>query len=333
MFRRTPADPRTRDALPCANVVLRVATAVVVALVVASLLPGATSAALTPSEPDPRLLYALRADNPLTLVPFVPVTAPATGGQTLSSQERADLTDRLDPLAETHAFGLALQDLRTGATYSYNAHEQFPTASVAKLTIITMLVMRAEEEDRELTPGELAQAEQMIRFSDNEVTDELYARIGFTEGFEEGAEALGLTGTDPNSRGVWGSTMTTAADQVRLLRALYVGEGPISEEGSAYIRDLMETVAPEQGWGISAAAEEGDLVGLKNGWTPRESNGGLWTTASVGYVVGPDREYLIAVLSDHNADYVSGVTLLEELVGTVTDALERTTPYTDVRSS
>lgn len=304
---------------------LRAATALLTALVVALLLPGATSAALRPSEPDPRLLYALRADAPLPLVPFVPVTAPATGGRTLSPQERADLTDRLDTLAETHTFGLALQDLRTGATYSYNAHEQFPTASVAKLTILTMLVMRAEEEGRELTPVELAQAERMIRFSDNEDTDELYARIGFTEGFEESAEALGLTGTDPHPRGVWGATMTTAADQIRLLRALYLDEGPLSEEGRAHIRGLMETVAPEQAWGISAAAEEGDVVGLKNGWTPRESNGGLWNTASVGYVVGPDHEYLVAALSDHSVDHFTGVALLEELVGTVTDALEENT--------
>ena len=301
---------------------LRAATAVIVALVVAFLLPGATSAALKPKEPDPRILQALRADAPLPLVPFVPAPAPDTGGQTLSSQERADLTDHLDTLAETHTFGLALQDLRTGATYSYNAHEQFPTASVAKLTILTMLVMRAEEEDRELTSTELAQAEQMIRFSDNEVTDELYARIGFTEGFEESAEVLGLTGTDPDPRGVWGTTMTTAADQIRLLRALYMDEESLSEEGRAYIRELMETVAPEQVWGISAAAEEDDVVGLKNGWVPRQSNDGLWTATSVGYVVGPDHEYLIAVLSDDNPDYSTGVDLLEELVSTVTDALE-----------
>ena len=100
-----------------------------------------------PQSPHDRavleVLQAVRADAPLPLVPFVPATAPDTGGRTLSSQERADLTDHLDTLAETHTFGLALQDLRTGATYSYNAHEQFPTASVAKLTILTMLVMRA----------------------------------------------------------------------------------------------------------------------------------------------------------------------------------------------
>src|SRR5699024_9288386 len=153
---------------------------------------------------------------PLPLVPFVPAPAPDTGGQTLSSQERADLTDHLDTLAETHTFGLALQDLRTGATYSYNAHEQFPTASVAKLTILTMLVMPAEVDDRERASTEQKPADQMHPLSDNVATDELYAPIGFTEGFEESAEALGLPGTDPDPRGVWGTTMTTAADHIRL---------------------------------------------------------------------------------------------------------------------
>lgn len=264
------------------------------------------------------------SESSLPLVPYAPMTGFATGGDTLTPEERDELNERIDAVAEQYAggFGIAVQDLRTGATYSYNPHAQFPTASVAKLTILTMLLIRAEEEGRDLSTAEQSQAAQMIRYSDNEVTDDLYDRIGFTDGFNSAAEALGFTGTDPNTGGTWGSTMTTPADQLRLLRALYTDEGPLTEESRAYVRELMESVAPEQVWGVAAAAGPDDTVGLKNGWTPREDNEELWTSNSVGYVAGPEREYLIAVLSDGNTDYSAGVQLTETLVTTVTGALE-----------
>lgn len=288
-------------------------------------LPGATSAARSaPPSADPSLVHALLSSGNPSLVPFAPDTVPADGGRTLTLDQRRELTERMEALGEERGadFGLAVQDLRTGATFSHNAQQGFPMASVAKLTILAMLLLHAQEEGRDLTEQEREQAEVMIRYSDNEVTDGLYSRIGFTDGFVHGARAFGLTGTDPHPRGVWGATMTTAADQVRLLRALYSEEGPLSERDRLYLRELMESVAAEQAWGISACAGPHDTVGLKNGWTPRESNGGLWNVNSVGYVVGPDREYLVAVLSDGNSGYTSGVELVEEVVSTVTDALE-----------
>nr|WP_150243388.1 serine hydrolase [Nocardiopsis quinghaiensis] len=314
--RRPPAEIRTWSV---------VTTAVVLVVLMSFALPGATSVAESvPPEPDPALVRVLLSENVLPLVPFAPRTGPATGGQGLTPVQRQELTARIEALSGERAadFGVAVQDLRTGATFSHNAHQQFPTASAVKLTILTMLLLRAQEEGRDLTGAERDQVSTMIRYSDNEVTDGLYSRIGFTDGFVHGAETLGFTNTDPHPRGVWGATMTTAADQVRLLRALYCDGGPLSEESRDYARELMESVAPEQAWGVSAGADPADAVGLKNGWTPRESNGGLWNVNSVGYVVGPGHEYLVAVLTDGNSDYATGVALVEELASTVTGALE-----------
>ncbi|OKI19169.1 serine hydrolase [Nocardiopsis sp. TSRI0078] len=318
--RRPPAEIRTWSALT---------TAVVLTVLMAFALPGATSVAESvPPGPDPALVRALLSEDALPLVPFAPRTGPATGGRGLTPDQRQELTDRIEALAEEHDadFGVAVQDLRTGTTFSHDAHRRFPTASVVKLTILTMLLLRAEEEGRDLTGTERAQAAMMIRYSDNEVTNGLYSRIGFTDGFVHGAETLGFTGTDPDPRGVWGATRTTAADQVRLLRALYCDGGPLSEEDRAYARGLMESVAAEQAWGVSAGADPEDTVGLKNGWTPRESNAGLWNVNSVGYVAGSGHEYLIAVLTDGSSDYAAGVSLVEELASTVTEALEAPRP-------
>ncbi|MGW8529636.1 MULTISPECIES: serine hydrolase [Nocardiopsidaceae] len=316
MPRRPPADIIRTWSAATAAICLVVLTALAV--------PGATSAAGGLSAPDPALVRTLLSESALPLVPFAPLTGPATGGRTLGPAQRDELTGRMEELVGEHPadFAVAVQDLRTGATFSHGAHERFPTASVSKLTILALLLLRAEEEGRGLSASERDRAEEMIRYSDNEVTDGLYARIGFTDGFTSGVRALGFTGTDPDPRGVWGSTTTTAADQVRLLRILYVGEGPLSPESRAYARGLMESVAPEQAWGVSASAVPGDTVGLKNGWTPREGNRGLWTVNTVGYVSGPDHEYLIAVLSDGSHDYATGVALVEEVCGTVTEAME-----------
>ncbi|GAA1085030.1 serine hydrolase [Nocardiopsis metallicus] len=314
MNRRPSADRR----------VWSVTTAVLVVLIMALALPGALSANDATLTPDTALLNQLSARAHLTLPPFAPVTAPAEGGSALPPGERAALTERIAAIDAEHGahFGIAVQDLRTGTTYSYNPHHRFPTASVAKLTVLTMFLMQAEEEGRELTAAERAEAEQMIRYSDNSVTDGFYSRLGFTDGFVRHAGDLGFTGTEPHPGGSWGSTMTTPADQVRLLRALYTDEGPLSPQDRAHVRGLMEGVAPEQAWGVSAAAAAGDTVGLKNGWTPRSSNGGLWNVNSVGYVSGPEHEYLVAVLSDGNPDYTSGVALLELLVTEVIAAIE-----------
>ncbi|PDP86958.1 serine hydrolase [Glycomyces fuscus] len=316
MLRYPPAGIRARP--------VAVATAVL-AVLMAFVLPGAAPASGgTPPRPDPALFRPLVSEGAFPLVPLTPVDAPAHGGRGLTTAQREELTARIGAIGEEYPadFAVAVQDLRTGATFSHGANRQFPAASTAKLTILAMLLLHAEEEGRDLTEAERSQVSRMIRYSDNDVTNGLYSRIGFTEGFAEGAEALGFTNTDPDPRGVWGATMTTAADQVRLLRALHCDGSPLAEEGRDYARGLMESVAAEQSWGVSASAGPGDTVGLKNGWTPREANGGLWNVNSVGYVTGPGREYLIAVLTDGSPDYTAGVALAEELATTVTAAME-----------
>ena len=265
MLRRLLAERRTRP----------LAAFVLLALCIALILPAATPAGAVPALPANAVPAPLVVDSRVPLSPFAPLSAPATGGSALPPGTRAALDDRVADLGEGVDFGIALQDLRTGTTYSHNGQDRFPSASVAKLTVLTMLHLSADEEGRDLTATELAQGEQMIRFSDNEVTDGLYLRSGFTDGFLRHAESLGFTGTEPHPGGSWGSTMTTPSDQIRLLRALYTDEGPLTEEDRAHVRELMESVSPEQAWGVSAVATRGDNLGHKKRWTPPLSNRGL----------------------------------------------------------
>lgn len=325
MLRHFPGGTRARSA----------AAATVACVVLTTLaLPGAAVvAAGAPPASAPPPPHTVASTGPSPLVPFAPRTGPATGGRGLTTDQREELTERIEAIAREQEadFAVAVQDLRTGTAFSHNAHERFPTASVVKLSILTMLLLSAREEGRDLTGAEQAQVAEMIRHSDNDVTDGLYSRIGFTDGFRQGARTLGFTGTEPDPRGVWGATTTTAADQMRLLRALYCDGGPLTRSEQEYARGLMESVAPEQAWGVSASAGPRDTVGLKNGWNPREDNGGLWTVNSVGYVAGPEREYLIAVMADGHPDYATGVALAEELAATVTGAMEESRSVQEFR--
>ncbi|NYE49258.1 beta-lactamase class A [Spinactinospora alkalitolerans] len=224
--------------------------------------------------------------------------------------------------AQEGRLAIALHDLGGGATYSYASDERFRTASLVKLNILVLLLLRADDADRALTGEERDLAERMIRYSDNDVTDVLYERIGFTPGFVEGNERLGLHATEPGAGGAWGATTTTAADQLRLLRAVFTDAGPLSRRSRAYARDLLGSVAPEQAWGVSTAAGDRDLVELKNGWAPQEADAGRWAINSAGRVRGPERDYLIAVLSDRHGDYAGGIECVEHVVTEVAAAIE-----------
>lgn len=273
-----------------------------------------------PAPPVPVPVWDLFANRgPLPAVDTGAANAPGLG-----TAARARLTARLDAqlAGQGRRLSVCVQDLRTGTAYGYGAHDQYPTASVVKLTLLVVLLLQAQEEGRELNAQERAGAEEMIRHSDNAVTNGFYAGIGFNDGLLHGAELLGMPRTQPDDRGVWGATRTTAADQVRLLRAVYTDDSPLTEDNRAYVRELMESVAPEQAWGASAAAEDGDTVGVKNGWVPLDSDGGRWVVNSTGYVTGPGREYLVSVLSEHQPDYVSGVESVEHAVAAVAEALE-----------
>lgn len=73
---------------------------------------------------------------------------------------------------------------------------------------------------------------------------------------------------------------------------------------------------------MSAAADEGDTVELKNGWVPRSDDGDRWAVTSAGRVAGADHEYLIVVLSDHHPDYFGGIECVEHAVTAVVAALD-----------
>jgi beta-lactamase class A len=258
-----------------------------------------------------------------TPVPSTPPAGTAPASPSFDGERRAELTRELDRYLDDRPgrLSVAVRDLATGLSYSYNPGHRPGTASIVKAAIVAALLLKAQREDRDLTASERELAEQAITVSDNDAATALWHRIGGGPGLARAVRKLGLRHTEPGPGTAWGATTTSASDQVRLMAALTGSDGPLSGEHRRYLLGLMEDVVEEQAWGVSAAAGEGAECALKNGWLPRAADGGAWTVNSVGRVRDGGHDYLIAVLSDRRPSMDAGVEAIEHVTETVTRAL------------
>ncbi|MGW0791265.1 serine hydrolase [Streptomyces sp. NPDC002911] len=218
----------------------------------------------------------------------------------------AELADALATLADGADVSVAVLDTESGAGAAYG-NGAYDTASIVKVDILAALLLRAQDEGRELSGAEHAYAEAMIRRSDNTSATALLKVIGGEEGLDAANERLGLTTT--KAAHAWGLTRTTAADQVRLLEAVSGAGSELSAASRAYLTGLMGRVEAEQQWGVSAA---GTGAVLKNGWMPRTTTG-LWDINSIGRVENGGRTLLVAVLSRGHATKEAGISLVESV--------------------
>ncbi|WP_419997849.1 serine hydrolase [Streptomyces boninensis] len=217
-------------------------------------------------------------------------------------------------------YALAVTDLTTGDTATHGGGT-YDTASIAKVDILAALLLKAQDAHRKLSASETRLAEAMITRSDNDAADALWQSIGGAAGLAAANKRLGLTDTDPGSGGHWGLTRTTAADQLRLLKAVFTTDSPLTRASRAVLDDLMCRVVPDQRWGISAAvtgAADGS-VALKNGWLPRTATG-RWDVNSIGRAQRAGHTYLIAVLSDGHTTRQHGIETVEHAAETAVDA-------------
>ncbi|MEV4532890.1 serine hydrolase [Asanoa sp. NPDC049518] len=187
---------------------------------------------------------------------------------------------------------------------------RFQTASIVKVDILAALLLRAKQQGKELTEGDRYKAEKMITASDNASATALFNKIGGRSGLAVANRTFGLKETTPSVH--WGMAMTTAADQVRLLTALTDEAGPLRASDRAYLFDLMSQVEETQDWGVPAAAgPDATATYVKNGWDNISADGGLWQVNTIGRLVEPGRDWLVAVLSGHHETQQAGIKMVE----------------------
>ena len=218
--------------------------------------------------------------------------------------------DAVDAAWPGHRITAAVLDVRTGCAYGFRPGERVTTASVLKVELYAGILLRAQSQGRWLTSSEAAGAWPMITESANPPASSFFSSLGGVGGVDALSRTFGMG--DTRATNPWGLTVTSAADQVRLLDQVVVGRGgPLSAPYRQALVDAMRNVVPSQRWGIGAGLQPGWTVALKNGFADSRCCG--WRTNSVGYVQPPEGGpgYIVAILTDGWSSQAEGVAVVE----------------------
>ena len=209
---------------------------------------------------------------------------------------------------------IAIYDKKTGvmATYTTSGRSQFKTASVVKVAVLSNLIAQHTSDQTNMSINEKTLATAMIEDSDNDATTALLEDEGGYKAPDKLFNKLGMSDSAMDES-AWGYSLTTASDQVTLLRNIFYDSSVLPDAGQSYIADLMSNVASSQNWGVSAGVGSDATVSLKNGWL-EDSNG--WIINSIGHVKSNNSDYVIAVLTSGNTSEQAGIALVEKLAKT-----------------
>lgn len=232
------------------------------------------------------------------------------------SVSHADLAARLssDVLAalrgRSSAVGLAVADPGTGVTCRLHPHWNIESASVVKVTILSALLRKLQEERSRLTDQQQQLATEMITVSDNDAASALWAETG-RPSLQHFLDLARMQETQLGPGGYWGLTQITAHDELILLGLLTSSNSVLSAASRAYVLNLMAHVVPWQRWGVPAGAPADVTVHVKDGWLPLPAHG--WRINSIGSFSGPGRDYMIVVLTWDNPTMTYGVETVEDV--------------------
>jgi beta-lactamase class A len=284
---RSPRGRRIRDAAAIASV----------GIVAAIALAGCLSFGQTPAA---HIVGASTAASDATATDSQTASAASIGLDTkrvVAAALPAELTTYIKGRGGNAA--VSVLDRTSGATVAINANRIFQTASIVKFDILATRLYQHQRSNTSMSSREKALAFKMITQSDNNAASALFAMDGRASGLTAANQTFGLKATHVAS--AWGLTHTTPADQIRLLTAVMDPTGPISQANRDYLLSLMSRVEPGQRWGVPAAATSAAIgVYNKNGWDTMTAYGGRWGDNSIGRIVEPGHDWLVAVMSNYN---------------------------------
>lgn len=255
-------------------------------------------------------------------------TAPTAAEQAAADQAARDtaLTDLGETLAgllggATTDYSVAAYDGTTATTYVDGAGAGMYTASIVKVEILAALLLQHQDAGTALTDAQRRLATLMIEQSDNDAASTLWTAIGGDEGLNAASARLGLTSTVGGEDGYWGLTTTSALDQMTLLDSLTAADSVLTASSQATLVELMGAVAPDQAWGVTAAADAGTTSAVKNGWLALSADDGLWVVNSIGLVDVAGSTVQVAVMLRGLSDFDDGVALVESIASATADSL------------
>jgi len=259
-----------------------------------------------------------------TSSPTAPTTPSPTGsgGPKATGSPFAGLTKYL---AGRHGnVTAAIYDNRTGKTYVLHPGQRQETASIVKVEIMGTAFWNAQQ-GRPLTSAQRALLVPMIEQSNNTAASELLKDVGGPARVQRFDQHAGLTKTTVSKKQFipgsslpgWGLTLTTALDEVTLVRKFAYANPLLTTAHRQRGLNLMGHVESGQAWGVSGGnygALPGATVVLKNGWLPHNLTSYTdWQVNSIGWVHGNGRDYVIAVLTNHSASETYGISTIDTI--------------------
>jgi len=208
------------------------------------------------------------------------------------------------------AVGVAVEDRVNGITCKLHPHWHFDSASVVKVTILSALLRKLQQEHRSLTAAQRALATKMIEVSDNDAASTLWDETGRTA-LQHFLNLAGMNETQLGPGGYWGLTQITAHDELTLLKLLTSTNTVLTAASRNYVLGLMAKVVSYERWGVPAGAPTDVTVHVKNGWLPQPAHG--WRINSIGSFSGAGHDYMIVVLSMDNPTMAYGVDTVQKV--------------------
>ena len=179
--------------------------------------------------------------------------------------------------------------------------EPFVSASVVKAMLLVAYLQRLARIHGALDAGSRALLYPMIHVSDNGAASAVLAIVG------DGA-LLSLAHqahmTDFAVAANWIFTRISAADQARYF---FMQDRLIPARFRDYARYLLSSIAPDQSWGVPAAARPGWRVFFKGGWLPQS----LGLVNQVARLERGDQKFAVAVLTDGDPSMAYGEATIE----------------------
>jgi hypothetical protein len=196
--------------------------------------------------------------------------------------------------------GVAVLDVSSGElVMGRDGGRQFFSASLSKLVVVVDMLDRQRAEGRAIAGADLELAGRALSSSDDGAMNVLWGRYDGPGAISRVATRLGLTATaPPDNPNVWGETLVTAGDLVRVYQHILRGMAP---EDRSVIVDALAATQPaatdgfDQLFGLLRQGASGQVY-AKQGWVAYRLAGLLLHSAGVVHGV-TGNAYAIALLS------------------------------------
>lgn len=245
--------------------------------------------------------------------------------------------------------GVAVKDLKTGATIEIRSTETFPAASVVKVALLYELYRQAEEGKLDLAEvvrpgvprvggGGVLQvlgdhvsltlrdlAVLVAGWSDNEAANVLIDRVGM-DAVNRRLDSLGLAGVrlrrhmmDLEAARHGSENVATPAHLTRLMEEIHKGAG-LSEVRA---KDLVTVLSTEK-WGTLTSSPSPFRAGLPEGTTVADKGGELEGVRAVtALVLLPGRPYVATIMTTYLRRDAEGEAAIREISAALYDTFDR----------